>query len=68
MQTIELNLSDEINIGDFFAQLKSMYPSLQMIISKPIVNHPKGFEGTADLMPIHIEGFKMPERDDLHER
>jgi hypothetical protein len=68
MQTIELSLSDEINIGDFFAQLKSMYPSLQMIKPKAAVNRQKGFEGTADLKPIHIEGFIMPEREDLHER
>jgi len=66
MDTIVINVGDDINIADFSARLKELYPTLR-IESTP-ASRSKIFAGVNDLKPLHINGFKMYQREDLYDR
>jgi hypothetical protein len=67
MQTVELSMSDEINLGDFFIQLKSMYPSLRLVNSQTHKKAEDKFTGIDDLIPLYVPDFKMYPREELYD-
>ena len=70
MNTLVINVGNDININDFFAQLKKIYPSVEVLSSPKTldINTTKKFTGTSDLVPIYVSDFKMYERDELYDR
>ena len=70
MNTLVINIGNDININDFFAQLKKIYPNVE-VLSSPLTPHKdiaKKFTGTNDLKRIKVTNFKMYEREELYYR
>ena len=70
MNTLVINIGNDININDFFAQLKKIYPNVE-VLSLPSTPHKdivKKFTGTSDLKRIKVTNFKMYEREELYDR
>ena len=68
MQTLVINVGNDINIDDFSVQLKEMYPSLQIVVPEASATPAKKFTGTDDLKRIRVSEFKMFKREDLYDR
>ena len=66
MQTLVINVDNDININDIFAQLKKLYPSAK--VSTQSTSAAKKFTGTSDLKRIKVDDFRMYEREELYDR
>jgi hypothetical protein len=68
MQTLVINISDDVNIGDFSTQLKKLYPTSQIVRTHITAGHSKKFAGIDDLKPLRVNNFKMFQREELYDR
>jgi hypothetical protein len=68
MQTLVINISDDINLVDFSMQIKKLYPTSQIVGTQTTTGYGKKFVGIDDLKPLHVDDFKMFPRDELYDR
>ena len=66
MQALVISVGNDININDFSAQLKQIYPTVQ--IAAFHINPVKKFTGTGDLKRISAPNFMMYGREELYDR
>jgi hypothetical protein len=66
MQRLVIHVGDDINIGDVSAQIKKLYPSLQIMSVPMNADKAKRFTGIGDLNPLYIDGFRSFQREELH--
>jgi hypothetical protein len=68
MKRLVINVSDDINVGDVYAQIKKLYPSLQIMSVPYHADKAKKFSGTSDLKPLYVDGFQPFAREELYDR
>ena len=66
MQTFVISVGSDITINDISAQLKKIYPAMQIATHR--TNPVKKFAGTGDLNRIRVADFNMHKREDLYDR
>jgi hypothetical protein len=67
MKRLVINVGDDINVGDVYAQIKKMYPSLQITSVPMNADKAKRFTGIGDLKPLYVDGFRLFQREELYE-
>jgi len=68
MKTLVINVGEDINMAEFSAQIKRMYPAMQIMRPNASTRLGKKFTGIGDLKPLHVDGFKIYQREDLYDR